>query len=287
MQAREATMKDARPPENEQHALWNGPAAQAWIDTRDLLDATLRPFEDLLVEAVLASGGGHVLDVGCGTGSTTLAIARRIGQAGRAIGLDISDPMIAVARDRAANEGSAAALIAADAESHRFEPPRFDAIVSRFGVMFFADPVRAFANLRLAARKDAALTCIVWRSAGENPFMTTAEHAAAPLLANIPPRRTDGPGQFAWADDGKVARILGDSGWSGIAIEPLDVTCAFPQSELDRYVTRLGPLGPIFREAEEPTRGRVIDTVRTAFAPFVHGDEVRFTAACWRVRATA
>src|SRR5688572_21907904 len=131
MQAREATMTDARPPENEQHALWNGPAAQAWIDARDSLDAMFRPFENLLVEAVAASGGGHVLDVGCGTGRTTLAIARRFGSAGRALGLDISEPMIAVARARAAEEGSAAAFIAADAETHRFEPPRFDAIVSR------------------------------------------------------------------------------------------------------------------------------------------------------------
>jgi SAM-dependent methyltransferase len=280
-------MDDKAMPENEQHALWNGPAAQAWIDTRDLLDATLRPFEDLLVEAVGASGGRHVLDVGCGTGSTTLAIARRLGARGRAVGLDISEPMIAVARARAANEGSAPTFIAADAETHRFEPPRFDAIVSRFGVMFFADPVGAFANLRLAASKDAALTSIVWRSAAENPFMTTAERAAAPLLPEMPQRRTDGPGQFAWGDDGKVAGILGDSGWNRIAIEPLDVTCAFPRSELDRYVTRLGPLGQVLREADEATRARVIGAVSTAFAPFMHGDEVRFTAACWMVRATA
>jgi hypothetical protein len=117
--------------------------------------------------------------------------------------------------------------------------------------------------------------------------MTTVERAAAPLLPNIPPRPTDGPGQFAWADDGKVARILGDSGWDGIDIEPLDVTCAIPRSELDRYVTRLGPLGPILREADEATRGRVVEAVRAAFEPFVHGDEVRFTAACWLVRARA
>jgi SAM-dependent methyltransferase len=267
--------------------MWNGPGAEAWIEARELLDAMFRPFEDMLAETVVAAEAHRVLDIGCGTGRTTLAIDRALGGTGRAVGLDISEPMIAVARDRAAEEGSAATFIAADAETHRFAPPPFDAIVSRFGVMFFADPVRAFTNLRLAGRKDAALACIVWRSAAENPFMTTAERAAAPLLPGFPPRKTDGPGQFAWADHGKVARILGDSGWSGIAVDPLDVTCAFPKSELERYVTRLGPLGPILREADEASRGRVIDAVRAAFASFVEGGEIRFTAACWMVRATA
>ena len=280
-------MKDAIPPGNEQQVLWNGAAAQAWIDARDVLDQMFRPFEDLLVAAVLASGARRVLDIGCGTGGTTLAIARRLGAAGDALGVDISEPMIAVARTRAAAEASTAVFVSADAETHRFEPPPYDAIVSRFGVMFFADPDRAFTNIRLGAGKEAVLTCIAWRSAKENPFMTTAERAAAPLLPNIPPRRSDGPGQFAWADDGKVARILGDSGWSRIAIEPLDVICAFPRPALDRYVTRLGPLGPVLREADETTRGRVVDAVRAGFEPYMRDDEVRFTAACWIVRASA
>ncbi len=280
-------MHDANTREHEQQALWNGPAAQAWIDARELLDAMFRPFEDLLVEAVIAAGARRVLDVGCGTGTTTLAIARGLGEGGGAVGLDISEPMIAVARARAANDGSAATFMSADAETHRIAPPPFDVIVSRFGVMFFGDPVGAFTNLHHAAAKEAAIACIAWRSAAENPFMMTAERAAAPFLPNIPPRRTDGPGQFAWADDRKVAGILGDSGWSGIAIEPLDVTCAFPRSELDRYVTRLGPLGLVLREADEATRGRVIGAVLAAFEPFVEGDMVRFTAACWMVRARA
>ncbi len=228
-----------------------------------------------------------MLDVGCGTGTTTLALARAIAASGRSVGVDISAPMIAVARARAAEEGSTADFICADAEYHDFEPARFDAIVSRFGVMFFADPVRAFANLRRAASDVARLTSVAWRSPAENPFMTTAERAAAPLLPNIPPRRTDGPGQFAWADDRKVSRILAESGWDGIDIAPLDVTCSFPASEFDRYVTRLGPLGMILRDADEATRARIIDTVRDAFDPYVHGPEIRFTAACWLVRARA
>ena len=142
----------------------------------------------------------RVLDVGCGTGSTTLAVARLLGAKGRCTGIDISEPMIAAARARAEREGTPASFIRADAQTHAFEPASFDMIISRFGVMFFDDSVRAFANLRRAARDDAELRFIAWRSAAENPFMTTAERAAAPLLPNLPARRPDAPGQFAFAD---------------------------------------------------------------------------------------
>jgi hypothetical protein len=158
-------------------------------------------------------------------------------------------------------------------------------IVSRFGVMFFDDAVRAFANLRRAAADGAVLQCIVWRSAAENPFMTTAEHAAAPLLPNLPPRQPNAPGQFAFADARRVQSILEQSGWTGIDIQPTDVECTLPETELNRYVTRLGPVGMVLREADEGTRRKVAETVRTAFAPYVHGAEVRFTAACWNLRA--
>jgi hypothetical protein len=153
--------------------------------------------------------------------------------------------------------------------------------------MFFDDPVRAFANLRRAARAGAALTFIAWRSATENPFMTAAERAAAPLLPNLPARRPDAPGQFAFADQGKVGRILEESGWSGIDIRPIDVPCTLPAQGLARYVTRLGPVGLILQEADERTRAEVSETVRAAFDPYVHGAEVRFTAACWMVGARA
>src|SRR6185369_17096947 len=149
---------------------------------------------------------------------------------------------------------------------------------------FFDDPVRAFANLRRAAAAGAAMRFITWRSAAENPFMTTAERAAAPLLPELPPRQPDGPGQFSLAGEGRATRILEESGWSAIGVEPLDVECTLPEKDLMRYVTRLGPLGRIFAEIDEGTRAMVLDTVRAAFEPFVHGDVVRTTAACWMVR---
>jgi hypothetical protein len=117
--------------------------------------------------------------------------------------------------------------------------------------------------------------------------MTTAERAAAPLLPSLPARRPDAPGQFAFADRHRVHTILEASGWTELEIRPIDVDCAFPELELVRYLTRLGPVGRILQEADDPTRMQVIDTVRAAFDPYVHGAEVRFTAACWMVGARA
>lgn len=272
---------------NDQAAFWNGRAGRAWIVEQEVLDAVLQPFEDLLVAAVGATSSQRVLDVGCGTGSTTLAVARRLGVKGRCVGVDVSSPMIAVAQARAESEGAPASFVCADAQRHAFGPASFDAIISRFGVMFFDDPVLAFANLRRAASDDARLHVLTWRSAAENPFMTTAERAAAPLLPNLPPRQPGAPGQFSLADRDRMASILEESGWAGIDIQPIDVACTMPEKELVGYFTRLGPIGQVLEDADEPTRARVIETVRAAFDPYVHGSEVRFSSACWSVNAAA
>jgi SAM-dependent methyltransferase len=279
-------MESARSSREEQAARWRGPAGNAWVDRQDVLDATYQPLEDLLVAAVPA-GRRHVLDVGCGTGGTTVAMARRLGVTGRCVGIDISDPMLAAARTRAEQAGVQASFIHANAQDHAFAPATFDAIISRFGVMFFDDPVGAFANLRRAATGDAELRFIAWRSADENPFMTAAERAARPLLPQLPARRPDGPGQFAFADAGRVRRMLEESGWGDIGIRPIDPVCAFPEAELIGYFTALGPVGVALADEDAGTRERVIDAVRPAFDPFVDGADVRFTAACWLVTARA
>jgi ubiquinone/menaquinone biosynthesis C-methylase UbiE len=280
-------MEHTRQSHDEQVALWNGPAGHAWVETQALLDRVLKPFEDLLVEAVSAESGSRVLDVGCGTGTTTLATVRRVGAQGWCVGVDISEPMIAAARARAEPESTPASFICADAQTHAFGPAGFDRIISRFGVMFFDDPVQAFANLRRASRDGAELHFVAWRSAAENPFMTTAERAAAPLLPNLPARRPDAPGQFAFADQQRVRRIMEASGWGDIDIRPIDVVCTLPENELMRYLTRLGPVGLALQEVDDRTHAKVIETVRPAFDAYVHGTEVHFTAACWMVTARA
>jgi SAM-dependent methyltransferase len=284
---KETIMDTAHQTDVEQTALWNGPAGRAWVETQDLLDQMFKPFENLLLGTAPAGPAGCVLDVGCGTGGTTLAIARALGGKGQCVGVDISEPMIAAARIRAERQSAPASFIRADAQRHPFEPASFDLITSRLGVMFFDDPVRAFANLRRAAKDGAELRFIAWRSAAENPFMTTAERAAAPLLPNLPARRPDAPGQFAFADRHRVCTILEESGWTDIDIRPIDVDCTLPEKELVRYLTRLGPVGLILQETDDQTRAQVIETVRPAFDSYVRGTDVRFTAACWMVGARA
>jgi ubiquinone/menaquinone biosynthesis C-methylase UbiE len=270
---------------DEQARLWNGSAGCAWVEAQALLDRTLQPFEDLLVAALAASGARRVLDVGCGTGSTTRAVARLLGATGRSVGIDISEQMIEAARMLAAQDRTPATFICADAQTHRLEPAGFDLIMSRFGTMFFADPVEAFANLRRAGAQGASLCSIAWRGPEENPFMTAAERAAAPLLPNLQQRRVGTAGPFGFADERRVRAILEESGWTEIDIRPIDAVCTLPENELTRYGTRFGPVGTALREADPHTRAQVAGAVRAAFEPYVHGDEARFTACCWMVGA--
>ena len=266
---------------------WNEVAGPGWVAAQPTLDRMFKPFDDLLLAAVPAGFAGQVLDVGCGTGSTTLAVARVLGASGACTGIDVSAPMLTAARARAERENAPATFIRADAQRHAFAPARFDLLLSRFGVMFFDDVVQALANLRRAASERAALRFIVWRSAAENPFMTVAERAVAPFLPSPPPRAANAPGQFAFADRAKVVGILTDSGWTGIDIRPVDVACAMPEAELIGYFTRVGPLTRALPAIDEQARAPIVATVRAAFDPYVFGAEVRFSAGCWIIDARA
>ena len=271
-----------------QAELWNGQAGQNWVEQNAVLDRLFEPFERVLVDAVRQAGAREVLDVGCGAGATTFAVARGFGTEGRCTGLDLSAPLIELARRRTVETGvDNADFIVADAQLQDFQPASFDAVISRFGVMFFDDPVAAFANLRRAARPEAGLACIVWRSAAENPFMTTAERAAAPLLPDAPPRDPNAPGQFAFGDRDRVSGILTAAGWREVDLQPLDVACEMPADDLSTYAVRMGPMSLVLPSLGEDLRRAVTDAVTRGFEPFVSDSVARFTAACWMVRGKA
>lgn len=274
-------------PEGGQSALWNGPAGRAWVVLQEVLDRMFEPFAQVLLEAAAREPVRQVLDVGCGAGGTTLALADSLGSRGDCLGIDVSEPLVALARARVRDAGAPVRFICADAQAHAFAPERFDLVVSRFGVMFFGDPVGAFSNLRRAARDGAALRFVAWRSPLENPFMTAAERAVAALLPPSAAPAPNAPGQFAFADSARVHAILVQSGWIDVEIRRLDRDCTFAERDLLPYLTQMGPLGRALPGLEASTRARVIEAARAAVEPYVHGPDVRFTAACWQVDARA
>ncbi|AYF77466.1 class I SAM-dependent methyltransferase [Nocardia yunnanensis] len=268
--------------DNEQSARWNGPSGNAWVDVQDIVLGVLRPLQDILVETARAARPSRVLDVGCGTGATTFAVARALGVP--CTGLDIAEPMITAARINAENDSLPVDFLLADAQTHPFTPA-YDLIISRFGVMFFPDPVAAFTNLRRAARPRGALSCIVWRAPEENPFFTTAERAAAELLPDLPPRIPNAPGQFGLADSDHTTGILSKSGWTDVTLTPLDVPLSMSEPDLTPYISRLGPVGLALADADDDTRAKVVETIRPAFDDYIDNGEVHFTAACWHLTA--
>lgn len=269
----------------EQSAKWNAQAGRSWAELGDMLDRLLEPFVPLVLEEIGPVAGRRILDVGCGAGALTLAAARRGGQG---LGVDISAPLIEAARARADRLGLATArFVQADAQTHRFEAESFDALISRFGVMFFADPAAAFRSLRAALRPGGRLACLAWRSAAENDFMTAAERAAADLLPQLPARPGNGPGQFGFADPDHVRAILVGSGWRDAAVRPVNVECSLPEDDLRLYARRMGPVGDLLPTLDEATRSEVERRVDAAFDAWVEGGVARFTAACWMVTARA
>lgn len=264
---------------NSAQAEWWNAAGQGWANAQEIVGLMLRPFQDVLVEAASARPRTHVLDVGCGTGAVTRAIAEATGAA--CVGVDIAESML-----KAAREHGKADFVRADAQVHRFDTS-FDLVVSRFGVMFFADPVAAFANLLKNTAAGGELCFITWRSRAENPFMTTASEAAATLAPDAPAPDPNGPGPHSLADPAQTRAVLESAGWSEVGIEPVDRTCTIPESLLGPYLSNLGPIARALREAPEEDRPRMLSEVRGAFDGFVHGDEVRAPAACWKVTASA
>lgn len=152
--------------------------------------------------------------------------------------------------------------------------------------MFFEDSQAAFANLHRAATPGAGLRFIAWRSADENPFMTTAERAIGDEL-ELPPRAPGAPGQFAFADGKRMQRLLQAAGWKDVEVVAVDLPCSIARDELPTYVGQLGPLGLALRAMPEDRANALRSKAQAAFAPFIEGDRVRVDAACWLVRARA
>jgi SAM-dependent methyltransferase len=273
----------------QQIEFWNGPTAQRWTRLQRQLDQYLRPFADAVIARLAPRPGERIVDLGCGAGDTTLALADRVQGHGMVLGIDISRPMLQRATARAANTPEyPIRFIEADAAFHAFEPGAWDAAFSRFGVMFFADPVAAFANIRRALKPGGRLAFCCWRDRRENAWVRLPVAAARAHLAELPPAPgPEEPGPFAFADADRLRRILGGAGFTDIAIDRFDPSLVYPGTAADaaRFLSEMGPIGSVLQDHPQAVRDAVVETLTGLLADTSEAGTVRLAASTWLVGA--
>jgi ubiquinone/menaquinone biosynthesis C-methylase UbiE len=274
----------------DQIAFWNGPAGEHWTERQPAQDILLAPVSEALIDRAAAKAGERNLDVGCGCGATSIALAERIAPSGFVFGVDISVPMLSRAR-QLAPKNLPLDFVLADATVYPFDPASFDLLVSRFGVMFFAEPVVSFANLRKALRPSGRVAFACWREPRENPWMMTPLQAVYQHVPKLPQLGPEDPGPFAFASEERVHRILSEAGFSTIAMEPCNLSLDIAIGRgLDAAVQTALEIGPASRALDghpEDVRRAASQSIREALTPFLRGQSVPLPAAIWIVTARA
>ena len=270
----------------DQLAFWNGPGGHTWVARQEHTDITLAPVTEALLAFATPQTGERVLDIGCGCGATTLEFARAVGPAGRVAALDISGPMLAEGQARAKTAGIAniawqqvdPAMAALDA---------YDLLTSAFGVMFFGDPVGAFANMRGAASPGARMAFVCWRALAENPWMEVPMNAVSRHLPPRPKAVPNAPGMFAFADPERVSEVLTAAGWAAPRLEKLDLDLDIAAGRgLEEAVdqsTKIGAVNSWLRNQPTDVVSAAIASVRAALAVHLDGASVRLPGAMWLV----
>jgi SAM-dependent methyltransferase len=258
----------------------------AWAEVREPLERQLAPLGRRALKALAPRPGERILDIGCGGGETALDLAQAVAPDGTVTGIDLSAAVLAFAR-RAAEGHERVRFVQADAEVYPFEPASFDAAFSRFGVMFFADPLAAFVNIRRSLRPNGRLAFVCWRTLEENELDMLPLKAASPYLPPLPAHDPLTPGPFAFADESRVRKILQDAGFGEIEISDHDELVG--SGDLDAMLavcTQVGALGKILRENPE-LRTATLPAVRSTLAALDGPDGIRLNAATWVVTARA
>ena len=272
-----------------QQEYWNTVAGPRWVGLGGFVERRIRAVNDLLLARSGVQAGESVLEIGCGTGAATVPFAEAVGETGQVVGVDISEPMLAGARKCVAESGlDNITLLQADAQVHHFEPDRFDLITSRFGVMFFADPVAAFANLLTAARPGGRLCFVSWAPLEENthwliPYKVALRHLGPP--APTPPHM---PGPLAFSDAGYVRSVLEKAGFTDVAVdrETPDIIGSTPEEEAE-HACIMGPPARLIDEKKPSDALR--ETIRRemveAFAAYAGDKETRLPSTVFLVKA--
>lgn len=276
----------------DQVANWNGEGGGRWVANQARLDAMAAVFGQAALEAVAPATGERVLDVGCGAGASSLALAARVGAQGHVLGVDISAALIGRARALAPVDAPVRFEVA-DASSVELPEGAFDIVFSRFGVMFFDDPARAFAHLRQALRPGGRIAFVCWRGATENEWVRLPMAALQGIVAPIAAPDPEAPGPFSFADRDRVTGILAAAGFTDIALALFDAAVSFGEggtrdAALDdavKMTLEVGPLARVLVDQPDDIRARASAAVRAAFAGCPGERSVVLAGAAWIVTA--
>jgi len=277
----------------EQIEYWNGQAGENWTERNDEMDTMLRPLGATAIDRAAAAGGEHILDIGCGCGGTSLDLVRCVGSSGHVLGVDISAPMLSLAnrKTQALSEDlrSVPAFQLADASNFEFPAGNFDLLFSRFGVMFFADPVAAFTNMRKALKADGRLTFLCWGPPNENDWIMTPLMAARALLPPTEPMDPKAPGPFAFADCDYVRDILVSAGFGNINFEATSPVMKMGRGqsleETAEFFMELGPVSRALVDQPDSLRTEVKAAIVAAIEDRYRDGFVEMGGRCWIVSA--
>jgi SAM-dependent methyltransferase len=274
---------------------WQDRTGEIWAEMSDATDRQLDPLGHMAIACLAAKAGERILDVGCGCGQTSLELAATVGPSGQVLGVDIAGAMVARAQERAAAAGASnVTFLRADAATHSFEPPPFDGLFSRFGVMFFDDPRAAFENLRKSlAQKSGRLSFVCWQAMERNPWALLPLRAAERALPHLPPAPPpgDAPGGFAFANRDRVSALLTSAGFRAVDIESRTVATnvggARTLDEATDYLMRIGPASRFIGDADKALRPKARAAIAQAMAAFTGENGVWCDAAIHLVTAHA
>ncbi len=265
----------------DQRQFWTDEAGPKWVTYQAQMDRLLQPVLDGVLERADLVPGQWVLDIGCGTGASTIQAAEAVGRRGRVTGIDISPTLLEMARRRAANPNRVS-FIEADAADHDFGPGGFDRLLSRFGLMFFTDPSAAFANMASGLTATARVSFAAWGEIPANPYFTLAAQAARDVLGPMPKSDPDAPGPFAFRDPDRIETVLKEGGFRHTVIEVADIFLT-PEGRLEQFADQslaIGPAEAAMRhfDAGDDERYAIHERLQELFAHFMTPDGLRIPA---------
>lgn len=269
-------------PNQGQRDYWTSPAGLTWIEHEEALDTAMAGLLDVMLDAANIDASDQIVDIGCGTGASTIGASRRATE-GHVLGVDISQPLLDRAIARARNDGAGnTSYLLADAQTHRFAKEQFDILVSRIGMSFFSDPVSALGNLAAAMRRGGRMTFVCWANVAQNPWFLIPKRAAEARLGMMGAGDPRAPGPTAFSDIGYVTGLMSNAGLMDVGGKAVEVPLTPPNGARGaaRAASRVGPAARILKAfgGTEDDAEAIEDDVAKAFEQFLQGDKVKVPA---------